>query len=50
MNKANIKEKWGHYCDTNKLVDSMMGLLKTCNIENSEHGVCLMPILPINRT
>ncbi len=40
MNKANIKEKWGHYCDTNKLVDSMMDLLKTCNIENSEHGVC----------
>lgn len=40
MNKANIKEKWGRYCDTDKLVDTMMSLLKKCNINNSEHGVC----------
>lgn len=42
MNKANIQEKWGRYCDTNNLVDTMMRLFTKCKIRNSEHGVCKM--------
>lgn len=40
MSKAKLKEKWGEYCDTDKLVDDMMALLTTYNHRNSEHGVC----------
>ena len=40
MTKAKLKEKWGKYCDTDKLVDDMMALLTTYNHKNSEHGVC----------
>ena len=42
MNKANIQEKWGRYCDTSSLVDTMMMLFKKYKIRNSEHGVCKM--------
>lgn len=40
MNKADLKEKWGSFCDTNKLVDDTMALLTKYNHRNSEHGVC----------
>lgn len=40
MNKEKLKEKWGKYCDTDKLVDDMMELLTNYNHNNSEHGVC----------
>lgn len=42
MNKANLKAKWGKYCDTDKLVDDMMSLLKYYGHRNSEHGVCVI--------
>ena len=29
MNKADLKQVWGNYCDTDKLVDDMMTLLPT---------------------
>ena len=40
MTKAKLKEKWGEYCDTDKLVDDMMALLTKYDHKNSEHGVC----------
>lgn len=40
--KANLKEAWGQYCDTDKLVDDVMSLLTKYNHRNSEHGVCIM--------
>lgn len=40
MNKQMIKETWGYFCDTDKLVDDMMALLTKYNHRNSEHGVC----------
>jgi len=40
MLKAELKEKWGHYCDTDKLVDDMMALLSKYNHRNTEFGVC----------
>lgn len=40
--KANLKEAWGQYCDTDKLVDDVMSLLTKYNHRNSEHGVCTM--------
>lgn len=42
MNKANIQEKWGRYCDTDSLVDTMMRLFTKYKIRNTEHGVCKM--------
>lgn len=42
MNKAVLKESWGAYCDTDKLVDRMMELLTKYGHRNSEHGVCTM--------
>lgn len=42
MNKENLKKSWGKYCDTDKLVDDMMALLRQHRIRNSEHGVCCM--------
>lgn len=41
MNKADLA-KWSKYCDTNKLVDDMMALLKSLGHRNSEHGVCVV--------
>lgn len=42
MNKAELKEKWSAYCDTDKLVDATMGLLTKYRHNNTEHGVCTM--------
>ena len=40
MNKADLKQVWGNYCDTDKLVDDMMALLTKYHHENTEYGVC----------
>ena len=40
MNKNDIKTKWGHYMDTDRLVDDMMALLTKYDHRNTEHGVC----------
>ncbi len=42
MNKANLKQRWGKYTDTDKLVDDIRALLTECKFRNSEHGVCTM--------
>lgn len=42
MNKADLKQRWGQYCDTDKLVDDIMYLLTKYQHRNSEHGVCKM--------
>ena len=42
MNKAELKELYGSYCDTDKLVDDIMHLLTKYRHKNSEHGVCTM--------
>ena len=42
MNKAILKEKWGSYTDTDKLVDDVMALLTKYHHKNSEYGVCKM--------
>ena len=38
--KEIIKNTWGQYCDTDKLVDNMMALLTKYNHRNTEYGVC----------
>lgn len=40
--KAALKEVWGQYCDTDKLVDDVMALLTKYDHRNSEYGVCAM--------
>ena len=40
MNKQELSTKWGKYCNTDKLVDDMMVLLKAYGHRNTEHGVC----------
>lgn len=42
MNKAQLKEAWGHLCDTDKLVDDVRELLTKYDHENTEYGVCVM--------
>ena len=42
MNKADLKQHWGKYTDTDKLVDDIRALLTECQFRNSEHGVCTM--------
>lgn len=42
MNKSELKERWGKYTDTDKLVDEIMSLLTKYRHRNSEHGVCKM--------
>ena len=42
MTKAELKTKWGKYCDTDKLVDTTMALLTKYHHKNTEHGVCKM--------
>ena len=42
MNKTNLNEKWGKYCNTNKLVDDMIALLKNYGHRCTEQGVCAM--------
>jgi hypothetical protein len=40
MNKADLKQAYGHYCDTDKLVDDIMRLLTKyyhiCNFKSIE--------------
>ena len=40
MNKADLKQKWSKYCDTDKLVDDMMTLFRKHKHSCTEHGVC----------
>ena len=40
--KETLKEVWGQYCDTDKLVDDVMALLTKYGHRNSEYGVCKM--------
>ena len=40
--KETLKEAWGQYCDTDKLVDDVMALLTKYRHRNSEYGVCKM--------
>lgn len=42
MNKQELKEKWGKYTDTDKLVDDIRNLLSKYSHRNSEYGVCKM--------
>ena len=42
MMKADLKNKWGKYCDTDKLVNDMIALLKQYRHRCSEYGVCEM--------
>ena len=42
LTKADIKEAWGQYCDTDKLVDDVMALLTKYGHRNTEYGVCTM--------
>lgn len=42
MIKADLKAKWGKYCNTDKLVDDVMQLLSKYSHANTEHGVCKM--------
>lgn len=42
MNKADLRKKWGKYCDTNQLVDDTSKLLSKYNHRNSEHGICVV--------
>lgn len=42
MNKNELHEAWGHYCDTDKLVNRMMSLLTKYRHPNTENGVCYM--------
>lgn len=40
MFRAELKERWGMYCDTDKLVADMMMLLTKYHHNCTEHGVC----------
>lgn len=42
MVKAELKQLWGRYCDTDKLVDDVMALLTKYHHKNTEHGVCVL--------
>lgn len=42
MTKADLKTKWGEYCDTDKLVDDVKQLLSKYGHPNSDVGVCKM--------
>jgi hypothetical protein len=42
MNKQDLKAKWSKYCDTDKLFDDMMALLKDYGHRHTEHGVCAL--------
>lgn len=42
MDKSQLKEMWGRYADTDKMVDDIMKLLTIYRHRNSEHGVCTM--------
>lgn len=40
MFKAELKERWGAYCDTDKMVDDMMLLLTKYHHDCTEKGIC----------
>lgn len=40
MFRAELKERWGMYCDTDKLVGDMMILLTKYHHDCTEHGIC----------
>lgn len=42
MTKEDLKNAWGAYCDTDKLVDDMMKLLTKYHHRNTEKGVCMV--------
>ena len=42
MTKYNLSEKWSKYCNTDKLVDDIMELLRDNNHRCSKHGVCVL--------
>ena len=42
MLKADLKQLYGSYCDTDKLVDNVMALLTKYHHDNTEPGVCEM--------
>jgi hypothetical protein len=42
MLKEALKNNWGNYCDTDKLVNDVMELLTKYHHKNTEHGVCEM--------
>ena len=37
-----LREKWGHFCDTDKLIDDTRELLTKYRHKNTEEGVCSM--------
>lgn len=39
MYKEELKQRWGMYCDTDKLVDDMMALLTKYHHDCTEHGI-----------
>lgn len=41
MNKADLKQKWSKYCDTDQLVNDMMAMFKRYGHNCTEHGVCV---------
>lgn len=42
MTKQELSEKWSKYCNTDKLVDDAIELLRRNNHRCSEHGVCVL--------
>ena len=40
MNKADLKQKWAKYCDTDKLVDDMMTMFRNHGHSCTERGIC----------
>lgn len=42
MNKMQLKEKWGKYTNTDKLVGDISSLLTTWGHRNTERGICKM--------
>lgn len=42
MNKDILRERWGSFCNTDKLVDDTMELLTKYRHRNTEYGVCTM--------
>lgn len=42
MTREELKQVWGKYCDTDKLVTEMQTLLRSNNIRNYTNGICEM--------
>ena len=42
MTKQELSEKWSKYCNTDKLVDDTIELLRKNNHRCTEHGVCVL--------